>query len=217
MHISELIQLIEAAVPPSAAPGTRHSVEGTVDTGAQPHAVSIAMRIDPAGRRRETWLCDGIRVEPALLKRLTCAQRDCLQAQQARRDWQNFHRRRLGLPVSRQPVEGRHAIYREQLEARQRVSLEGGTLKVQARASRFPGYQACPNHAHPPARRDLPGYDLFEDGEYLMGGGRQVLRDGHVVDMGPVLHSLEQVQAVLDHSHHAARQAISRAATGARS
>ena len=215
MHISELIQLIEAAVPPGAAPGTRHCVEGTVDTGPQAHAVSIAMRIDPTGRRRETWLCDGIRVEPALLKRLTCAQHDCPQAGHARRDWQNFHRRRLGLPVSHEPPGGRQAFNkacRSEL-----VSLESGALALQARLSRFPGYAACPNQAHPPMRRDLPGYDVFEGGEYVMGGGRQLLRDGRVVDMGPALRSLEQVQALLDHSHHAARQAISQAATGARS
>lgn len=215
MHISELIQLIEAAVPPGAAPGTRHTVEGTVDTGAQAHAVSIAMRIDPAGRRRETWLCDGIRVQPALLMRLTCAQRDCSQAQQARRDWQNFHRRRLGLPVSHEPFGGRYAFNRERRA--DLVSLESGALTLQARLSRFPGYAACPNQAHPPTRRDLPGYDVFEGGEYLMGGGRQVLRDGRVVDMGPALPSLEQVQALLDQSHQCARQAIGRAAAGARS
>lgn len=214
MHISELIQLIEAAVPPGAAPGTRHSVEGTVDTGTQAHAVSIAMRVDPAGRRRETWLCDGIRVEPALLKRLTCAQRDCPQAQQARRDWQNFHRRRLGLKVSHEPPGGRQAFNKERRT--DLVSLESGALTLQARLSRFPGYAACPNQAHPPARQDLPGYDVFEGGEYLMGGGQQVLRDGRVVDMGPALRSLEQVQALLDLSHHTARQAIHRAAAGAR-
>jgi hypothetical protein len=217
MHISELIQRIEAAVPPGAVPGTRHCVEGTVDTGAQAHVVSIAMRIDPAGRRRETWLCDGIRVEPSLLKRLTCAQHDCPQAGHARRDWQNFQRRRLGLPVSLEPVGGRRAFNRDRRVDWQMVSLEGGALKLQARTSLFPGYLACPNQAHPPARRDLPGYDVFEGSEFVVGGGRQVLRDGRVEEMGPRLRSLEQVQALLDHSHRAAGQAIRQAAERSRS
>jgi hypothetical protein len=89
MTLPALIQAIEAAVPPDAPAGTRHRVEALVTTGPQAHAVSIAMRIDPQGRRRETWLCDGVRVEPPLLKRLTCAEDDCPQARAARQQWRD--------------------------------------------------------------------------------------------------------------------------------
>ncbi|WP_210801456.1 hypothetical protein [Ideonella aquatica] len=217
MHVNDLIQAIEAAVPAGAAPGTRHRVEGRVDTGAQAHEVAIAVRMDAAGRRRETWLCDGIRVERPLLLRLTCAQTDCPQAQQAQRDWQNFHRRRLGLPQSHEHAGGRLRALQARAERNACVMLEAGALTVQAIANRFQGYARCPNHAHPPICRDLPGYDVFDGFDFVVGGGTQVLRDGRVVDMGPRVRSLAQVQAWLDESHRQAGAAIDRAAAGARS
>lgn len=216
MHIDELIRAIEAAVPPGAAAGTRHHVEGRVDTGAQTHGVSIAMRIDASGRRRETWLCDGVRVEPPLLMRLTCAETDCPQSRQAQRDWTRFLRRRQGLPGIPAPADPHPEPDVGIPSFQTGVRLESGALQVEARPDRFRAYLNCPNRAHPSLSTGLPGYDVFEGCDFVTGGVQQTLHDGTVVAMGPRVRRLDQVQALLDDSRDAADQAIHRAAARAR-
>jgi hypothetical protein len=209
MNLRELIQAVESAVPAPAAPGTRHRADGRVDTGPQAHQVVIAVRIDPHGRRRETWLCDGVRVEPALLKRLTCAEADCPQARAAQADWHAFLQRRArgqtgsGRPATPGAVDATPGATR----------LRSGAIEVEARPARFPGVVSCPNHAHPDLRVTLGGLDVFEHGECVVGGALPAGRTAPSGATRPRVRSLAQVQALLDSSHDAAQRAI-RAAAG---
>lgn len=208
MTLPALIQAIEAAVPPDAPAGTRHRVEAVVTTGPQAHAVSIAMRIDPQGRRRETWLCDGVRVEPPLLKRLTCAEQGCEQARAAQQAWQDFLQRRAR-GASATPVR---AVRRRGETEPGPTVLRSGALEVEARPARFPVYVACPNEAHPPQAMALRGLDVFEGGEFVVGGLQAGRSGGR-----PRVDSPTQVQALLDLSRDLTEQWLGRAATGAAS
>lgn len=206
MNLGELILALDAAVPAGAAPGTRHRAEGVVDTGPQAHQVAIAVRIDPQGRRRETWLCDGIRVEPPLLKRLTCAEKDCPQARAARQEWRDFLRRRaLGMAMA----PARSAASSSETSP---AVLRSGALEVEARPARFPVFVDCPNGAHPPQAMTMDGLDVFESGEFVIGG-LQAARSGR----RPRVASPAQVQSLLDHSRDLAQQVLGRAASGAAS
>lgn len=175
MNVTELIAEVDHHVPPHAAPGTRHAVEGLVGAAPRPQQVRVAARIDPQGRRRETCLLDGIRVERGQLLRLTCPQQACPHAQAMRRQWQAFHRRRAGLTAAtadpRPEGGGRHeaqAALASASAAVHRFSVAGH--QCEAVASRLRCWVRCPNGAHPPMQLELPGHDLYEDGRYLAGG-----------------------------------------------
>lgn len=175
MTVTELIAEVERRVPPQAPPGTRHTAEAWVGTGARPQQVRVAARIDPQGRRRETCLLDGIRVARSELLRLTCPQQDCPHARGVRQQWQAFHRRRAGLPdmapADLDQRDGRGVARTEPSKdaaAVHHFSVAGQLYE--AVASHFRCVLRCPHDAHGPMQLDLPGYDLYEKGRYLAGG-----------------------------------------------
>ncbi|MFM2059924.1 MAG: hypothetical protein RLY71_4309, partial [Pseudomonadota bacterium] len=90
----ELIAQTQQQVPTGAPAGSRCKLATWVDTGRVRHEVTVAVRIDAQGRRREQFWCDGVRVERAVLLRLTCAEVECPHAVAVRAQWQAFHARR---------------------------------------------------------------------------------------------------------------------------
>jgi hypothetical protein len=91
--------------------------------------------------------------------------------------------------------------------------LRSGALEVEARPARFPVFLACPNAAHPPQTAAMTGLDVFEGGEFLVGG----LQPDPCGSARPRVRHLAQVQTLLDHSRDLAAHLLGRAATGAAS
>lgn len=160
MTVLAAIAEVRAKVPLGAAFGTRWQVTVVVPSAQGQHQVKVAARIDPQGRRREQFWCDGVRVEQAVLLRLTCAESECPHATAVRAQWQAYHRRD-GAGFAARPAG--FALIHESV-----VQVAGHQLV--ARPARFPCYTPCPHGAHPPLTIDKAGFDLFEDGRCLAGG-----------------------------------------------
>ncbi|MEI7466403.1 MAG: hypothetical protein WCJ87_13750 [Burkholderiales bacterium] len=148
-------------MPTDAPVGTRWKAASAVTLPEGVHRVAAAARIDPQGRRREQFWCDDLRVERAVLLRLTCPERECPHATQVRAQWAAFHGRdravcRPGPPLTR-PLMAE-------------VAVTVGQQRFTARPARFPCFTPCPNGAHPPLTIEKSGFDLF-DGGMCLGGG----------------------------------------------
>jgi hypothetical protein len=148
-------------VPLHAPFGTRWKGSAAVPTPEGLHQVAAAARIDHQGRRREQFWCDGLRVERAVLLRLTCAETECPHAQQVRAQWAGFHRRGGTATALK-------ALQPQPLMAE--VAVTVGHQRFTARPARFPCYTPCPNGAHPPMTIDKTGFDVFDDTGCLGGG-----------------------------------------------
>lgn len=161
MNVLQMLEQVRRLVPDGDAIGTRGKVACVVTVNGVAHQVAAAARIDPMGRRREQFWCDGLRVERAVLLRLTCVEGECPHATQVRAQWDAFHRRGAAparaQPLQPQPLMSEFAI----TVARQQFT---------ARPARFPCFTPCPNGAHPPLTIDKPGFDLFDDSSCLGGG-----------------------------------------------
>ncbi|MEO8279806.1 MAG: hypothetical protein ABI564_08955 [Ideonella sp.] len=165
MNVPQLLDEVRRQVPPQAPVGTRSKLASVVTMPEGVHHVAAAARIDTQGRRREQFWCDDIRVELAVLLRLTCAERECPHVTQVRAQWADFHRRgRAGAVASRpgslplpQPLMAE-------------VAVTVGRQCFTARPARFPCFTPCPNGAHPPVTIEKTGFDLFDDSSCLGGG-----------------------------------------------
>lgn len=161
MNVLQLIAEVRRKVPVGAVFGTRWKASAQVELPGAWHEVTVAARIDPKGRRREQFLCDGVRVDKPVLLRLTCPETECPHAQAVRQQWDRFHRRNPAKPavqpLSVQPLIEEHA-------------LAVGPQHCIARPARFRCYTRCPNRAHPALVIDKLGYDLFEQGTCVGGG-----------------------------------------------
>ena len=161
MNVLDLDEEAHRKVPASAPFGTRWKGTAQVTTPHGKHTVAVAARIDARGQRREQFWCDEVRVERAVLLRLTCKETECPHAVEVRAQWLAFHRR----APARAP---RPSIDPQALMAD--IPVSAGRHLIVARPARFPCFTHCPNGAHPPLIIDKTGFDLFEDGVCLGGG-----------------------------------------------
>ncbi len=161
MNILQLLDELRRQMPADAPVGSRCKLTSVVTTAEAVHHVAAAARIDAQGRRREQFWCDGIRVELAVLLRLTCAERECPHVTQVRAQWAAFHRQSS-------------AVARPQLPLPQPLMTEVAVTvcrqRFTARPARFPCFTPCPNGAHPPVTIEKTGFDLFDDNSCLGGG-----------------------------------------------
>jgi hypothetical protein len=156
----QLIDEMERAVPMGAVLGTRWTSSQRVRLGEVEHELRLVARIDNLGRRREQYFCDGVRVEKALLLRLTCPETECPQARAVRAQWDRFH--------GRTPRSARaDAAPRPLIEETQVIV---GGQRCTARPARFSCFTACPHRAHPDLVIEKTGFDLFDNGLCIAGG-----------------------------------------------
>jgi hypothetical protein len=161
MTVLELIDEAERQVPTTAPFGTRWKGTSRVTTPHGAHTVAVAARIDARGQRREQFWCDELRVERAVLLRLTCPETECPHAVEVRGQWLAFHRRAPARAA-------RVSMNPQPLMADIPVTV--GRHHIVARPARLPCFTPCPHGAHPPLNIDKTGFDLFEDGVCLGGG-----------------------------------------------
>lgn len=202
MNVRQLIDEVDRQVPVSAPPGTRCKLMATVTTPHGPHRVAAAARIDARGRRREQYWCDGVRLERAVLLRLTCPETECPHAVQVRAQWLDFHRQR---PAKTAPQPPRP------LPLIAEVAVTVGRQQLVARPARFPCFTPCPQGAHPPLTIDKSGFDLFEDGTCLGGGA---VESGGF--MRPRLPTLRAAEAFVLARHLEALAALEQASRSSR-
>ncbi len=183
MNVPRLLDEVRRRVPLDAAFGTRCKLETLVSLPDRVHRVAIAARIDAHGRRREQFWCDDVRLEEAVLLRLTCAEGECPHAQQVRAQWAAFHRQ--GGAVTR-PVPPRV----QPLMAEVTLTVAG--QRFSARPARFPCFTPCPHGAHPPMTIEKVGFDLFDEAACVGGG---VFRQDGV--KRPRFATLQQAEAHL--------------------
>lgn len=161
MTVPELLASLQRQVPLDAPAGTRWKGQAVVAGPLGRHEVAAAVRVDPQGRRREQFWCDGFRVERAVLLRLTCPEAECPQAERVRAQWAAFHRQGRGprppMPAQPQPLVAE-------------VPIVLGPQRFAARPARFPCFTPCPHGAHPPMTLDKHGFDLFDE-HHCLGGG----------------------------------------------
>lgn len=180
--VLQLLAQIEHEVPEHAAAGTRATRHARVSVPGATHELTVNARIDGQGRRRLQFLCDGARVERAVLLRLTCPEQECPQASGVRAQWQAWRR---GSAVSASP----RATPPAPAPLMQEQPLRVGRHHCTARPARFACFTPCPHDAHPPMTLHKTGYDLFEDGRCLGGGLVQV--DGVARPRLPTLRAAE--------------------------
>lgn len=164
MLVPDLIDEVQRRVPAAAPFGTRWKAQVTVNLPHGDHTVSVAARIDPNGRRREQFSCDGVRVERQVLLRLTCPETECPHAMQVRAQWQTFHR--VGAAPTRRERPSPQPLMQE-------LSVVDGQSRFVARPARFPCFTPCPHQAHLSLMIDKTGFDLFDEGACLGGGVAQ--------------------------------------------
>lgn len=163
MNVLQLIDELRRRVPEAAPAGTRWKGDTRVDSPGGRLQVAAAARIDPAGRRREQFWCNGVRLPLPVLLRLACAEADCPHAAQVRAQWAA----RYGLRAARRADTAAAAQAQPLM---QEQTLRVGGQAFTARPARFPCFTACPHGAHPPLTIHQRGWDLFADGQCLGGG-----------------------------------------------
>lgn len=202
MNVLDLDDEAHRRVPAEAPFGTRWKGTSRVTTLHGTHTVAVAARIDARGHRREQFWCDEVRVERAVLLRLTCQETECPHAIEVRAQWLAFHRRAPARAA--QPSMNPQALMAD-------IPVTVGRHPIVARPARFPCFTHCPNGAHPPLNIDKTGFDLFEEG-VCVGGG--------VADLGGVLRprlpSVRAAEAFVLARHLEALAAVSRAADSSR-
>lgn len=161
MNVSQLLDEVHHHVPKDAPFGTRWKTTSEVILPEGVHRVAVAARIDPQGRRREQFWCDNVRLERAVLLRLTCPEQECPHAIQVRAQWAAFHGRGRAAPLPGSRLT--RPLMAE-------VAVTVGGQRFTARPARFPCFTPCPNRAHPPLTIDKRGFDLFDSGMCLGGG-----------------------------------------------
>lgn len=161
MNLAQLLAAVHQHVPLDAPIGTRWKGASVVTTAEGSHEVAAAARIDAQGLRREQFWFDAVRVDQAVLLRLTCAERECPHVIHVRAQWAAFQRRG---GVAARPVSARS----QPLMAE--VAISVGQQRFMARPACFPCFTPCPNHAHAPITIDKKGFDLFDDSSCLGGG-----------------------------------------------
>lgn len=197
VSVLQLIREIRQKVPVDAAFGTRWQLTARVDVTGASHQLTVAARIDHKGRRREQFLCDGVRVEKPMLLRLTCAETECPHARAVRQQWDQYHRR----------APARRAV---QLQPLPLPLIEEYELVVNdqpytARPARFSCYTPCPNRAHPSMVIEKTGYDLFAHDTCVAGG----LVDCDGVKR-PRLPTLQAAEAFVRSGHQQALMLLTR-------
>ena len=192
--ILHLIRELRRKVPLGATTGTRWQVRARVELPCAIHQLSLTARIDHKGRRIEQLLCDGVRVERAVLLRLTCPETECPHARAVRLQWDRYHRRAPVLRPAGPPRVGQ--LIEEQ-------TLVVDRQPYTARPARFSCYTPCPNRAHPSMVIEKTGYDLFEHDTCVAGGLADV--DGV---MRPRLPTLLAAEAFLRAGHLVARAVV---------
>ena len=170
MHVRRLLEELARTVPATARVGTRRHIEASVPTALGRLRVAGDARIDPAGRRREQFWCNGARLHRHELLRLTCPESDCPQARAVCSQWQAFERRRRCAASPARRDAG--AVGHETSPVEHELTVAGH--RCVARPALFRCFTSCPNGAHPPMWIDKRGYDLFEDGVCVAGGSTAV-------------------------------------------
>jgi hypothetical protein len=161
MNVLQLLDEVQNQVPEGAPFGTRGKATSALALPDGVHRVAVAARIDPQGRRREQFWCDDVRVEKAVLLRLTCPERECPHAVQVRAQWTAFHGRDRASALPGSPLTRPLMV---------EAAVTVGRQRFTARPARFPCFTPCPNRAHPPLTIEKLGFDLFGDGICLGGG-----------------------------------------------
>lgn len=197
MNVPQLLDEVRHRVPEDAPVGTRWKLASVVTLPQGVHHVAAAARIDPQGRRREQFWCDEVRVEQAVLLRLTCSEGECPHAVQVRAQWATFHGRGRVAPRPAAPVP--RPLMAE-------VAITVGGQRFTARPARFPCFTPCPNGAHPPMTIEKSGFDVFDDSQCLGGGVTEV--DGV---RRPRIASVPAAEAFVLARHLEAQAAVGRA------
>ncbi|MCB1997800.1 hypothetical protein [Rubrivivax albus] len=161
MTVTQLIDQVRRQVPDGAALGTRFKASAIVRWSGRAHEVAVAARMDAHGLRREQFWCDGVRVEHAVLLRLTCPEGECPHVLQVRAQWEAF-RRKGKATAARTPPTPRPLI--------SEATICVGGQHFVVRPARFPCFTPCPNGAHPAMTLEKAGFDLF-DADGCVGGG----------------------------------------------
>jgi len=161
MNVLKLLDEVHHQVPKNAPVGTRWKATAELTLPEGVHRVAVAARIDPQGRRREQFWCDDLRVEQAVLLRLTCPERECPHAVQVRAQWAAFHGRGHVSARPGPPLSGPLMV---------EAAVTVGRQHFTARPARFPCFTPCPHRAHPPLTIQKSGFDLFDNGVFLGGG-----------------------------------------------
>lgn len=191
MSVLRLIDEIERQLPGGSAFGTRWRTSARVVAGSAVHEVTIAARIDRQGRRREQFFCDGLRVDKAVLLRLTCPETECPHALGVRAQWNR--RGSSGTAAPPAPPAVPFGVLRPVPPPPPALIEEHpvviGAHRCTARPARFPCFTPCPHRAHPSLMIDKSGFDLFEDGAYV--GGGVTLLDGTARPRLPTLQAAE--------------------------
>lgn len=202
MTVLQLIDEADRRVPTTAPFGTRWKGTGKVSTPHAVHTVAVAARIDARGQRRVQFWCDELRVERAVLLRLTCQESECPHVVEVRAQWLAFHRR--GALTAVRPKPGPQPLMAD-------IPVSVGRHHLVARPARFPCFTPCPYGAHPPLAIDKTGFDLFEEG-VCVGGG--------VIELGGVLRpripSVRAAEAFVLARHLEALAALGQAADSSR-
>jgi hypothetical protein len=167
MSVLQLIVDLQCKVPANAPVGTRYKLFTSVTNVKGKYVAAAAARIDKHGKRREQFWLDGIRVERAVLLRLTCAEAECPHAVAVRAQWLAFQRQRGAAVGTRHtPLPDRPGGRPLMTE----VLVQVRHQRFVARPASFPCFTPCPHRAHAPLVIHKRGYDLFED-EVCLGGG----------------------------------------------
>ena len=195
MSVLQLLREIRQRVPIGAALGTRWRVTARIEVANASHELTLVARIDHKGRRREQFLCDGVRVEKPVLLRLTCPETECPHARAVRLQWDQYHQR---VPAKSAPQPQTRPLIEES-----EFVVHGQPYT--ARPARFSCHTPCPNRAHPSMVIEKTGYDVFAL-DTCVGGG---LADNDGVKR-PRLPSVQAAEAFVRSGHLLALLLINR-------
>lgn len=162
MALEALEAHLQKSLPATARVGAR--VRGTVIM--QGRVVEVVLRVDRNGRRVFNHHCDGARMPRPTLLHLLCPETACPRANEVKDQWRRF----VSEPARPAPRPRRQAVQVRPLI--EEVAVDAAGHHCLARPASFECHTACPMRAHPPQVLRKPGWDLFENGQWIAGGLR---------------------------------------------
>lgn len=171
MALEALEAHLQKTLPTTARVGAR--VRGTLKL--QGHEVEVVLRIDRNGRRVFNHHCDGTRMPRPTLLHLLCPETACPHASEVQAQWRRF----VSGPERPAPARRRSAVQVRPLI--EEVVVDAAGHHCLARPASFECHTPCPMRAHPPQVLRKPGWDLFENGQWIAGGLRSATATGSVL------------------------------------
>ncbi|WP_138513234.1 hypothetical protein [Rhodoferax bucti] len=153
------------------------------------NGITVEVRVKTLRNGKELfgYSYDGVRLEHSVLLQLLCTETACPQCQQTQANWKAFR----ATPVAAQKTALPSYQFKHLVEEK---VIEAAGRKCIARPAVFQCRTRCPAKAHPTAVVRKTGWDLFEDGQCVVGG---LIIDPETKDQVPALPSLEAVTAWL--------------------